>query len=81
MDERTAGSEYQQLHPFISESPWPHQPVLQAVGQAVSALFAQRAEPVGLIIDESGHRKSGKKSVGVSRQYLGSIGKTDLAQT
>ena len=80
MDELIANSKYQQLHHFISESPWPHKPVLQSVGQDLSALFGQRAEPVGLIIDESGHRKSGSKSVGVSRQYLGSIGKTDNGQ-
>lgn len=80
MDERIAGSKYQQLHHFISESPWLHKPVLQSVGRDLSALFAGRPEPVGLIIDESGHRKSGSKSVGVSRQYLGSIGKTDNGQ-
>ncbi len=80
MDERTAGSDYQQLHHFISESPWPHKPVLQAVGRDIGTLLSQRAEPIGLMIDESGHRKSGNKSVGVSRQYLGSIGKTDNGQ-
>jgi SRSO17 transposase len=80
MDERTAESKYQQLHHFISESPWPYKPVLQSVGQDLSALFCRRSEPIGLIIDESGHRKSGSKSVGVSRQYLGSIGKTDNGQ-
>jgi SRSO17 transposase len=35
---------------------------------------------VGLIIDESGHRKRGRNSVGVARQYLGSIGKVDNGQ-
>ena len=80
MDERVAGSDYQQLHHFISESPWPHKPVLHSVGRDISELMSHRAELVGLIIDESGHRKSGDKSVGVSRQYLGSIGKTDKGQ-
>ena len=80
MDERTEGSDYQRLHHFISESPWPYKPVLQAVGRDISEMLHQRGEPVGLIIDESGHRKSGDKSVGVSRQYLGSIGKTDNGQ-
>lgn len=80
MDERIEESDYQRLHHFISESPWEHRPVLEAVGKDLSALFAGRPEPVGLIIDESGHRKSGDKSVGVARQYLGSIGKTDNGQ-
>ena len=80
MNERIAQSNYQQLHHFISVSPWDHEPVLQAVRMDMSILFEGRAELAGLIIDESGHRKSGKKSVGVARQYLGSIGKVDNGQ-
>jgi hypothetical protein len=30
-----------------------------------------------LIIDDSGHRKSGKETAGVGRQYIGEVGKTD----
>ena len=30
-----------------------------------------------LIVDDSGHRKSGNFTVGVGRQYIGEIGKTD----
>ena len=80
MAERIQGSKYDQLHHFISKSPWPHEPVLARVGKDISDLFSVRSEAVGLIIDESGHQKSGKKSVGVGRQYLGSIGKTDNGQ-
>lgn len=80
MDEMTASSEYQSLHHFISESPWDHELVLSAVRKDISDLFLSDSSPVGLLFDESGHRKSGKKSVGVSRQYLGSIGKTDNGQ-
>ena len=80
MVERIEGSDYDRLHHFISESPWGHAPVLQAVGRGLSALFVGRAGPVALIVDESGHRKSGDKSVGVARQYLGGIGKTDNGQ-
>lgn len=80
MNERIQGSNYQALHHFISESAWAYKPVLEAVGRDLSDMFKGRAEPVGLIIDESGHRKSGNNSVGVARQYLGSIGKTDNGQ-
>lgn len=80
MNERIVKSDYQQLHHFISVSPWNHQPVITQVGEEMSNLFEDRAELVGLILDESGHRKSGKKSVGVCRQYLGSIGKVDNGQ-
>ncbi len=30
-----------------------------------------------LIIDDSGHRKSGNQTAGIGRQYIGEIGKTD----
>lgn len=30
-----------------------------------------------LIVDDSGHRKSGNATAGVGRQYIGEIGKTD----
>lgn len=80
MNERIKSSNYHQLHHFISVSPWDHELVLDSVSKDLSVLFEQRAELTGLILDESGHRKRGKKSVGVSRQYLGSIGKIDNGQ-
>ena len=80
MNERISGSEYQQLHHFISVSPWDHVPVIEAISADISKLFESRPGSVGLLLDESGHRKSGKKSVGVCRQYLGSIGKVDNGQ-
>lgn len=80
MNERIEASDYQQLQYFISESGWDHKPVLSAVRRDLSGLFEKRAELTGLILDESGHRKSGRKSVGVARQYLGSIGKVDNGQ-
>ena len=80
MNERIEKSDYQQLHHFISVSPWDHSPVIEAVSNDMSSLFEARPELTGLIIDESGHRKRGKKSVGVARQYLGSIGKVDNGQ-
>ena len=80
MNERIANSEYQQLHHFISDSPWDYHPVIEKVGEEMSELYEARSELVGLIVDESGHRKSGKKSVGVARQYLGSVGKVDNGQ-
>ena len=73
MNERIESSSYHQLHHFISVSPWAHEPVLARVSHDISALFADRSELIGLILDESGHRKRGKYSVGVSRQYLDNI--------
>ena len=80
MNERVFDSHYGALQHFISDSPWDHRLVLSAVAQDISKLFADSSDPVGLLIDESGHRKRGSHSVGVSRQYLGSIGKVDNGQ-
>lgn len=80
MNERVEKSRYQQLHHFVSVSPWDHRPVTKAIGEDMGRLFEGRAELTGLIMDESGHRKGGRKSVGVARQYLGSIGKVDNGQ-
>jgi SRSO17 transposase len=80
MVERIEASVYHQLHHFISESQWAHQPVLAAVGRDISTLLASKGGECGLTIDEEGHVKKGKESVGVARQYLGSIGKVDNGQ-
>lgn len=80
MTERIKDSEYATLQHFISDSPWDHRIVLSAVRQDISKLFVGSSDQVGLIFDESGHRKRGKHSVGVARQYLGSIGKVDNGQ-
>lgn len=80
MSERVPGSTYSALQHFISDSPWDHREVLSAVREDISQLFDSNDAPVGLILDESGHRKRGRHSVGVARQYLGSIGKVDNGQ-
>ena len=80
MNERIVDSTYARLQHFISDSPWDHHVVLSAVRQDISKLFEESSAPVGLLLDESGHRKRGSHSVGVARQYLGSIGKVDNGQ-
>ncbi|MEM6806144.1 MAG: IS701 family transposase, partial [Bacteroidota bacterium] len=80
MNERIVDSSYDSLHHFISDSPWDHRLVLSAVRQDISKLFEERSGSIGLLIDESGHPKRGNDSVGVARQYLGSVGKIDNGQ-
>ena len=79
MCERVEGSEYYQLQHFISESPWNHRGLMDQVASDVSELLSNSGM-VGLLIDESGHTKKGKKSVGVARQYCGTTGKVDNCQ-
>ena len=81
MCEKVIGSQYHQVHHFISESPWEWRPVMDSVAKGISeALEPEPNGKIGLLIDESSLIKKGNKSVGVARQYLGTIGKVDNGQ-
>ena len=79
MCERVADSEYHQMQHFISESPWDWRPAFDSVAKDISTAMSGKGK-IGLLIDESSHLKKGKKSVGVCRQYSGTIGKVDNCQ-
>jgi len=80
MSERVAESNYQQLHHFISDSEWSAEAVMREVGSRTAASFEPLTGSTGLILDESGNEKAGRKSVGVARQYIGNVGKVCSAQ-
>lgn len=84
MEEQVANSEYRAYQHFISNSKWDYEDLQKKVAQDTSKLLNQQKEfnhqAVGYIVDESAHIKKGKKSVGVSRQYAGVIGKVDNCQ-
>ena len=79
-----AGDSYQRIQQFITDSPWSASAVITAMALNCSDLYANqpnyRSRDVGYVIDESAHRKKGKQSVGVARQYAGVIGKVDNCQ-
>ena len=86
MVERIPDSNYDQLQHFISNSPWDSFAVMDAVAEKVSTTLSLKTNaPIsigctGLVLDESGWEKSGKKSVGVTRQYIGQVGKVANGQ-
>jgi len=84
MEEEIDDSEYRAYQHFITHSNWDDVGLLKQLGKDASdELQRQKAInglPVGLIIDESAHLKKGDKSVGVSRQYAGVVGKVDNCQ-
>jgi SRSO17 transposase len=80
MCEKVEDSNMQNLQHFISNSPWDAEAVMRRVASDTDKLFMDNKEKRGLLIDESGWKKHGKKSVGVARQYLGSLGKVDNGQ-
>lgn len=79
MSERTA-SDYRSNQHFMSTSPWDARKVMAVTAAKCNARLGD-ASGQCLSIDESSVSKSGQKSVGVSRQYNGNLGKVDNCQT
>lgn len=72
------GDTMQALQQFVNQSPWDEQAVLHTYRQLLAASLA---DPAGVIvIDDTGFAKKGRHSVGVARQYSGTLGKTDNCQ-
>jgi len=70
-------SDNQALSHFLSNSPW----LSENLSRSVRKKAIETIGPYGVIIlDESGIKKSGDNSVGVSRQYCGNLGKVDNCQ-
>jgi SRSO17 transposase len=65
---------YQALHHFITHSPWPDQPLWHRLSEVIPDRRGV------LAIDDTGLPKQGKHSVGVKRQYCGTLGKTGNCQ-
>ena len=84
MEEEIPGSEYRAYQHFITNSKWDHGQVLAKVSVDTSELMRSNKKksqrPTGCIIDESAHLKKGEKSVGVSKQYAGVVGKVENCQ-
>ena len=72
------GAEVQAMQQFLTDSTWRWGPViaqLQAMAQETLG------EPEGILVcDDTGFAKKGTESVGVARQYSGTLGKVDNCQ-
>jgi SRSO17 transposase len=79
MAEVVPESKSRNLQQFITHSKWDYRDVIDHVAQDVDDLLGDDRN-AGLLIDESGFAKQGKRSVGVSRQWLGRLGKVDNGQ-
>ena len=67
----------QAMQQLIGQSPWAWAPVWQRLAQRMTAELAP--DPVW-VIDDTGFPKQGQHSVGVARQYSGTLGKTANCQ-
>ena len=70
---------YFQMQNFITDSNWDGRQLINQVAREVSSLLPKQ-KLTGLILDESGWAKKGRKSVGVGHQYCGNLGKLSNCQ-
>lgn len=77
--ERVCPGEVQQLHHFISTSPWQSAPLQEVLFEKADRLLGG-GEAV-LLIDDTALVKQGSHSVGVARQYCGELGKRANCQS
>ncbi len=78
MTDNIIGSSYHNVHHFLSKSSWSASAVNECRLKLMNKCNQTRIRNgFALIIDDSGHRKSGNFTEGVGRQYIGEIGKTD----
>jgi SRSO17 transposase len=74
---RVPGGNVQALQQFVGQSPWAWEPVREQLAQRMQEALLPTA---GWIIDDTGFPKQGKDSVGVARQYSGTLGKVGNCQ-
>jgi SRSO17 transposase len=67
---------YQALHHFVAASPWDWRPVRRRLAEVLVGALG----PVAWVVDDTGFPKDGDHSVGVQRQYSGTLGKTANCQ-
>ena len=67
---------YQALHHFVTTSPWDWRPVRRRLAEVLVGALGSTA----WVVDDTGFPKDGTCSVGVQRQYSGTLGKTANCQ-
>ena len=76
MAARLPDGDEQCLQQFVNQSPWEVEPVRKRLALRMSEAIA----PLALIVDDTGFPKAGRYSVGVARQYSGTLGKVGNCQ-
>lgn len=75
--ERVPGGNVQALQQFVGQSPWAWEPVRRLLAQQMDE---ELLPATAWIVDDTGFPKQGHESVGVARQYSGTLGKLGNCQ-
>lgn len=75
--QRVPGGNVQALQQFVGQSPWAWAPVRRLLAQQMEEELVPAA---GWMVDDTGFPKQGQESVGVARQYSGTLGKVGNCQ-
>jgi SRSO17 transposase len=76
---RKTNRPYQNMHHFMSDSPWSGPGLVVAVQNDVKRHPEFQAEAIA-VLDESADEKAGDYSAGASRQHNGRLGKVEMSQ-
>jgi SRSO17 transposase len=79
MSEVVPEAKSRNLQQFLTHSKWSSREVIDHVARDADKLLGDGKQAC-LLLDESGYAKQGRESVGVSRQWLGRLGKVDNGQ-
>ena len=71
------GGDEQSVQQFLNQSPWDWMPIRAELARHAVAHFGSRA---AWLLDDTGFPKKGAHSVGVARQYSGTLGKVGNCQ-
>ncbi|MGB8218500.1 MAG: IS701 family transposase [Candidatus Methanoperedens sp.] len=77
MAARLPDANVQAMQQFVGQSPWDHNPVRKKLAER---MIDAMVSAVAWIVDDTGFPKQGKHSVGVARQYSGTLGKVGNCQ-
>lgn len=75
-DEGEVEAMRQRLQQCVTISSWAD----EEIRRRVALKFEQQSRPEAFVIDDTGFPKKGRHSVGVARQYSGTLGRTDNCQ-
>src|SRR4051794_31114306 len=67
----------QSLHHLVAKAPWSDEELLEQVREQVVPAMEKDGPVVAWIVDDTGFPKKGTRSVGVTRQYCGQVGKQE----